>query len=79
MQHSTPQTRQPEQKSLFFDLTYLGVCLVMIGYYLLKFNGTSLLSRAGEHLLDSLFIGIISMKFFRTVHKSHQQNREDGE
>lgn len=78
MQHSTAGTKQPEQKPLFFDLTYLGVCLVMIGYYLLKFNGTSLLSRAGEHLLDSLFIGIIGIKFFRTVNKSRRQNSEEG-
>ncbi len=76
MQNSAQPTKSAKPIPVF-DLIHVVVCLVVVGYYLLKFSGTSLLTREGEFALDTLLIGVIAIKFFKTLIGNKQHSGED--
>ena len=69
MAHSNSENKNINPIPIF-DLLHTFVCLVVIGYYLLKFSSSTTLPREGEVALDALFIVIIAIKFFKTLNKS---------
>ncbi len=76
MPNTTPEKETTKPVPLF-DLFHVIVCLVVVGYYLLKFGGASGLSREGEFVLNTILLGVIAIKFFRTLNKNKRASGED--
>ena len=75
MQNSAQPTKSAKPIPVF-DLIHVVVCLVVVGYYLLKFSGTSILTREGEFVLDTLLIGVVATKFFKTLNRNKHRSGE---